>query len=65
MRSQVIRDYYLRRLGIFFTHMNLQPDSKSKERWNYFADMGIDDLTWAFNYIVRLLQYQKERDENN
>jgi hypothetical protein len=36
-----------------------------EERCNYFADMGINDPTWAFNYIVRLLQYQKERVENN
>ncbi len=65
IRSQVTRDYYLRRLRIFFTHINLQPHSKIEERCNYFTDMGINNLTWAFNYIVRLLQYQKERDENN
>ena len=65
IRSQVTRDYYLRRLRIFFTYINLQPHSTIEERCNYFADMGINDPTWAFNCIVRLLQYQKERDENN
>ncbi len=45
IRSQVIRDYYLRRLRIFFNHLNVQPDSKSEERCNYFAEMGINDLT--------------------
>jgi hypothetical protein len=32
-----------------------------EERGTYFvADMRIKDTTWAFNYIVRCLQYQKE-----
>jgi hypothetical protein len=26
IRSQVTRDYYLRRLRIFFNHINLEPD---------------------------------------
>jgi hypothetical protein len=32
-----------------------------KERRNYFANNGTNDPSWAFNCIVKFLQYQKER----
>ena len=32
IRSQVTRDYYLRRLRIFFNYINLQSDSTIEER---------------------------------
>ena len=64
-RSQVTRDYYLRMLRIFFNYIDLQTDLTMEERCNYFANKGTNDPTWAFNYVVRLLQYQKERVENN
>jgi hypothetical protein len=60
IRSQVTRDYYLRRLRIFFNHINLEPDLTMEERCNYFANKGTNDPSWAFNCIVRFLQYQKE-----
>ena len=63
IRSQVTRDYYLRRLRIFFNHINLEPDKTIEERCNYFADKGTNDPTWAFNSILRFLQFQKERVE--
>lgn len=37
-----------------------------EERGTYFVvDMRIKDTTWAFNYIVRCLQYQKELKTTN
>jgi hypothetical protein len=63
IRSQVTRNYYLRRLRIFFNHINLEPDETIEQRCNYFADKGINDPNWAFNSILRFLQFQKERVE--
>lgn len=63
VRSQVTRDYYLRRLRIFFNHINLESDKTMEERCNYFANKGTKDLNWVFNSIIRFLQYQKERVE--
>jgi hypothetical protein len=54
----------LRRLRIFFNHINLQTNITIEERCNYFANKGTKDPTWAFNCIVRFFQYQKERVEN-
>jgi hypothetical protein len=31
IRSQVTRDYYLRRLKIFFNHIDLEPDKSIEE----------------------------------
>ena len=63
IRSQVTRDYYLRRLRIFFNHINLESDKIIEERCNYFANRGTKDPSWAFNCIVKFLQYQKDRVE--
>jgi len=63
IRSQVTRDYYLRRLRIFFNYINLEHDRTMEERCNYFADKGTKNSNWAFNCIVRFLQYQKVRVE--
>ena len=63
IRSQVTRDYYLRRLRIFFNHINLEPDKTIEERCNYFADKATTDPSWVFNSIVRFLQFQKDRVE--
>ena len=61
IRSQVTRDYYLRRLRIFFNHINLESDKTIEERCNYFANKGTKDFSWAFNCIVKFLQFQKNR----
>jgi hypothetical protein len=63
IRSQVTRDYYLRRLRIFFNHINLEPDKTIVERCNYYAVKLTNDPTWAFNSIIRFLQFQKGRVE--
>ena len=43
IRSQVTRDYYLRRLRIFFNYINLESDKTIEERCNYFANKGTND----------------------
>ena len=63
IRSEITRDYYLRRLRIFFNHLNLLPDRPMKERCNEFASKGLRDPSWAFHCIVRFMQFQRERVE--
>jgi hypothetical protein len=63
VRSQVTRDYYLRRLRIFLNHIGLLPEGTIEERCNIFAVKGKKDPNWAFSCIIRFLQYQKERVE--
>jgi hypothetical protein len=63
VRSQVTRDYYLRRLRIFLNHINLLPGGTMEERCNLFAVKGRRDQNWVFSSIVKFLQYQKERVE--
>jgi hypothetical protein len=59
IRSQITRDYYLRRLRIFFNHINLDPDKTIVERCNYFAVKSTNDPTWAFNSIIRFYNFKK------
>ena len=54
IRSQVTRDYYLRRLRIFFNHINLEPDKTIEERCNYFADREINDPNFLFIFLIFL-----------
>jgi hypothetical protein len=61
LRSQVTRDYYLRRLRTFFNHINLLPDGTIDERCNMFAAKGVNDHNWSFGCIIKFLQFQKER----
>lgn len=63
VRSQVTRDYYLRRLRIFLNYTSLLPEGTMEERCNLFASKGKKDPSWIFSCIVRFLQYQKERVE--
>ena len=63
VRSQVTRDYYLRRLRIFLNHIGLLPAGTMEERCNLFASKGKKDPNWTFSCIIRFLQYQKERVE--
>jgi len=63
VRSQVTRDYYLRRLRIFFNYINLELNKSMEERCNYFAKKGTKDANWVFNCIIKFLQFQKERVE--
>src|SRR4029078_6552318 len=63
IRSQLTRDYYLRRLKIFFNFINLLPNDNIEDRCNEFACKATSDPNWAFNSIVKFLQFQKERVE--
>ena len=63
IRSASTRDYYLRRLKGFFNHIDLLPDESVAKRCDYFAKKGKEDSDWAFNNIVKFLQFQKERAE--
>ena len=57
VRSQVTRDYYLRRLRIFLNHISLLPGGTMKERCNLFASKEKKNPGWVFSCIVRFLQY--------
>lgn len=63
IRSASTRDYYLRRLKGFFNYNDLLLDEDIIERCNYFAKRGKEDSDWAFNNIVRFLQFQRRRVE--
>jgi hypothetical protein len=41
----------------------LLPDESISQRCDYFAKRGKDDSDWVFNNIVRFLQFQRERVE--
>jgi hypothetical protein len=63
IRTQIIRDYYLRRLRTFFDFIKLLPNSKIEHRCNHFAAIAIKDHGWTFCKIINFLQFQKERVE--
>jgi hypothetical protein len=65
IRSQLTRDYYLRRLRTLFDFIKLLPNSKIEQRCNHFAATGIKDPDWTFGKIIGFLQFQKERVESN
>lgn len=64
VRSQITRDYYLRRLRIFFDYIDLHNGNLIEERCNIFAVKGKENNNWAFNSILKFLQFQKDRVEN-
>jgi hypothetical protein len=63
VRSQVTREYYLRRLRIFLNHIGFLTAGTMEDRCNLFASKGKKNPGWAFSCIVRFLQHQKERVE--
>ena len=63
VRSQVTRDYYLRRLRIFINYIGLLPEGSMEDRCNIFAKNGIKEPNWAFSCIVKFFQFQRERVE--
>jgi len=63
VRSQVTRDYYLRRLRIFFNYIDLLHEETIEQRCNLFAANGLKDPNWAFSCIIKFLQNQRERVE--
>jgi len=61
IRTQITRDYYLRRLRSFFDFIGLLPEEKLEVRCNQFAALAIKDHNWTFSKIIGFLQFQKER----
>ena len=47
----------------FFNYINLLLNGNLEEQCNLFAAKGLEDHKWAFNNIIKFLQYQKERVE--
>jgi integrase len=65
IRSPSTKDTYLRRLRIFFNHIELLSMNEPMEiRCNLFVDKANSNNKWAFSMIVDFLQFQKERTEN-
>lgn len=60
IRTQITRDYYLRRLRSFFDFIELLPNEKIELRCNQFAALAINS-NWTFSKIIGFLQFQKER----
>jgi integrase len=61
IRTEITRDYYLRRLRSFFDFIELLPNAKIELRCNRFAALAIKDHNWTFSKIIGFLQFQKER----
>lgn len=65
IRSSVTRDVYLRRLRIFFNHIQLLSMEQAMEnRCNSFAKRAKSNPRWVFSSVMEFLQFQKERVEN-
>jgi hypothetical protein len=61
IRTQITRDYYLRRLRTFFDFIKLLPGETMETRCNYFAAIGIKDMIVP---LLRLLvSYNFKRKE--
>ena len=59
MRSPVTRDTYLRRLRIFFNHIQLLSNGEPMNvRCNLFVDKSRATPSWAFSQILIFLQFQ-------
>jgi hypothetical protein len=54
VRSQITRNYYLRRLRIFLNYISLLPEGTMEERCNLFASKGKKDPNWAFSCICKI-----------
>ena len=50
-------------MKVFFNYINLLPNGNLEEQCNLFAAKGLEDPRWAFNNIIKFLQYQKDRVE--
>ncbi|MGH9973100.1 MAG: hypothetical protein ACRD93_04300, partial [Nitrososphaeraceae archaeon] len=60
VRTQMTRDYYLRRLRTFFDFIKLLPNSGIEQRCNRFAAIAIKDCEWTFGKIIGFLQLKKK-----
>ena len=63
VRSPVTRDYYLRRLRIFFNYIKILSDETMEKRCNFFAVYARNNPNLLFRNIIEFLQFQRERVE--
>jgi hypothetical protein len=63
VRSPVTRDYYLRRLRIFFNYVKILPGETMEKRCDFFANYARNNPNLVLSYIIRFLQFQRERVE--
>ena len=63
VRSPVTRDYYLRRLRIFFNHIDLLSGETMDKRCQFFAEYARTNPNLVINDIIRFLQFQRDRVE--
>jgi len=59
IRTQITRDYYLRRLRSFFDFIELLPNARIELRCNQFVALAIKDQNWTFSKIIGFLQFSK------
>lgn len=65
VRSQITRDYYLRRLRIFFDYIDLLNEKSIEERCNVFALKGKENNNWVINTIERIIQGKSGLKDKN
>ncbi len=59
--SPVTKDCYLRRMKVFFNHINLLPNGNLEEQCNLFATKGLEDQNG--HSIILLNFYNIKRKE--
>jgi hypothetical protein len=59
VRTQIIRNYYLRGIRTFFDFIKLLPNSKVEHTCNNFWAIA-KDYDWNIAKIIGFLQFQKE-----
>jgi hypothetical protein len=60
MKSPVTRDKYQKRLGKFFDFIRLE-GAKTEDKSRVFVEIARKDGKWAFNNIIRFIQFQNSR----
>jgi hypothetical protein len=60
MKSPVTRDKYQKRLGKFFDFIRLE-GAKTEDKSRVFVEIARKDGNWAFNNIIRFIQFQNSR----
>jgi hypothetical protein len=60
MKSPVTRDKYQKRLGKFFDFIRLEGVT-IEDKSMIFVEIARKDGNWAFNNIIRFIQFQNSR----
>ena len=65
IKTEITRRYYERRLKKFFDFIEFEITDKNIEsKCDKFGEKAKSNTNWALSQIIRFLQYQKERVEN-